>query len=211
MQNHEYIKKLIAGLVRANAISHEDAPNLYKSFEDSEYDQFEDFLLEEGLADKLEILEALSQLYEVPYMDVSGYFFETLLLHQFPMGFLLREAIIPFEQDGDMLLVVAADPADPDLLDKIGEHVSYDIVFNVGIYTDIIDAIREYYGGSLTEPISDEKRVTNRDINDLPVGHDIKDRDIFLKEKIHQFEEHATKKELEEIDEHAHNAEKKKK
>ena len=86
-------------------------------------------------------------------------------------------------------------------------HASYDIIFNVGIYTDIIDAIREYYEDSLTEPESDEKRIENRDRNDLPVGREVKDQDAFLREKVHQFEEHASEKELEEIDEHAHNAE----
>ena len=37
------------------------------------------------------------------------------------------------------------------------------------------------------------------------------DKDAFLREKVHQFEEHATKEELEEVDKNAHNAEHKKK
>lgn len=207
MQNQVYIKKLTDMLVRLKAITLEESHDLYESFTQSEHEQFDEFLLEQGLVDKYDLLQALSRIYEVPYMDVSGYFFDTQLLHQFPINFLLENAIIPYEQDGDMLIMVAADPSDPELLAKIGVHASYDIIFNVGIYTDIIDAIREYYEDSLTEPESDEKRIENRDRNDLPVGREVKDQDAFLREKVHQFEEHASEKELEEIDEHAHNAE----
>lgn len=211
MRNQVYIKRLTDMLVRLKAITLEESHDLYESFAQSEHEQFDDFLLEQGLVDKYDLLQALSRMYEVPYIDVSGYFFDSLLLHQFPINFLLSNAIIPYESDGDMLLMVAADPSDSELLAKIGEHVSYDIIFNVGIYTDIIDAIREYYEASLTEPESDEKRVENRDRNDLPVGRDVKDQDAFLREKVNQFEEHATKKELEAVDEHVHNAENKKK
>ena len=168
-------------LVRLKAISLEDGHDLYEGFTQSGHGQFEDFLLEQGLVDQYDLLHALSKVYQVPYMDVTGYFFDTFLLHKFPLDFLLSNALIPYEQDGDMLLVVAADPSDPELLIKIGEHVSYDIIFNVGIYIDIIDAIREYYEASLTQPISEEKQVENRDRNDLPVGSDIKDQDAFLK------------------------------
>lgn len=211
MRSHEYIKKLIAGLVHFKIFDHEEARDLYKSFQDSEYEQFDDFLLQEGLVDRFDLLRALSAMYEVPYMDVTGYFFETQLLHQFPLGVLMRNAIIPYEQEGDILLIVAADPSNPDLLDLIGEHVSYDIVFNVGLYIDIVDAVRQYYDPSLTEPISDEKRIQNREINDLPVVGDIRDQELFLTDKIHQFEKHATQKEREDVVDHAHNAENKKK
>jgi hypothetical protein len=207
MQNQVYIKKLTDMLVRLKAITLDDSHDLYESFTQSEHEQFDEFLLEQGLVDKYDLLQALSRIYEVPYMDVSGYFFDTQLLHQFPIDFLISNAIIPFESDGDMLLIVAADPSDPELLAKIGVHVSSDIIFNVGVYTDIIDAIREYYDPSLTEFESEETRVENRDRNDLPVGREVKDQDAFLREKVQQFQEHATEKELEEIDEHAHNAE----
>jgi hypothetical protein len=211
MRDRIYVQKLTDMLVRLKAITSQEAHDLYEGFMQSEHEQFDEFLLDQGLVDKVDLLQALSKVYQVPYMDVTGYFFDTFLLHQFPLDFLLSNVIIPYEQDGDMLLMVAADPSDPELLAKIGVHVSYDINFNVGLYTDIIDAIREYYEASLTEPISEEKRVQNRDLNDLPVGREVKDNDAFLKDKIQQFEEHASKKDVEEVNENAHNAEKKKK
>lgn len=211
MRDQVYIKKLTDMLVRLKAITPEMSHDLYESFTQSGHEQFEDFLLEQGLVDQYDLLQALSKVYQVPYMDVTGYFFDSFLLHKFPLDFLLSNAVIPYEQDEDMLLMVAADPSDPALLAKIGEHVSYDIIFNVGIYIDIIDAIREYYEASLTQPISEEKRIENRDLNDLPVGREIKDQDAFLKEKSDQFEEHATDKERKDVAEHAHNVENKKK
>lgn len=211
MRDELYIKKLTEILIQLKTINVQDGHDLFESFKHSEHEQFDDFLLDQGLVDKYDLLQALSRLYQVPYMDVTGYFFDTMLLHQFPRDFLLHYALIPYEQDENMLLMVAADPSDPELLAKIGEHASYDIIFNVGIYTDIVDAIREYYEDSLTVPEPEEKRVENRDRNDLPVGKDSKNMDAFLKEKIDQFEKHATPHELEEVHEHAHNAEKEKK
>jgi hypothetical protein len=208
MRSQDFVKKLIRALVQLNAIDSDTASDLSRSFEQSEHEQFDDFLLEEGFVDKADLLQALSIVYKVPYMDVSGYFFDTALLRQLPMDVLLRNAIIPYERDENMLLVVAADPSNADLLAIIGEHVSYDIIFNVGIYTDIVDAVRDYYEGSLTEPISEEKSVQNRDLNNLPVGREQRDEEKFLTEKIEQFEKHASAEERKEVQEHAHNAEK---
>lgn len=211
MRDSVYMHRLTEALVRVKALKAEDAQGLCEHFLQSEHEQFEDFLLEQGIIDKEDLLAALGKVYQVPYMDVSGYFFQTHILRMFPLDFLLQHAIIPYEHEGDILLVVAADPSDSALLAEIGEHVSYDVIFNVGIYRDIIDAVREYYDTSLTEPKSEERRIQNRDLNDLPVGREIKDQDNFLKDKVRAFEKHASKEELHEIEEHAHNAERHKK
>src|SRR5207244_235001 len=87
--------------------------------------------LAEGIIEQEELLEALSEYYQVPSFDVIGYFFETHLLRMFPKDMLLRNEIIPMQVDENMLIVVAANPNNPDLLFEIGENVSYDILFHV--------------------------------------------------------------------------------
>ena len=210
MEDRIYIDELTNILLKTRALEAKQAKGLTEAFADSSHERFDDFLLEEGLVDKEGMLKALSILYQVPYMDVDGYFFNSFLLQKFPKDFLVRNAIIPYEQDENMLLVVAADPSNQELLDKIGAHVSYDIRFNVGIHTDIVNMIRMYYDKSLTEPVNEDQELRIQELDDLPVRQEERDESAFIKQKIDQFVATETESERKEIEDRAHNAQKKK-
>jgi hypothetical protein len=143
-------------LVDLKLITAEDAVKLLAAYHESDVDQFDEFLLSEGILDTENLLQALSQYYQVPSFDASGYFFERHLLHMFPQDMLLRHEIIPMQVDENMMIVIAANPDNPDLLFEIGEYVSYDIRFHVGIARNICDAIEEYYDKADTEVEEDE-------------------------------------------------------
>jgi type IV pilus assembly protein PilB len=143
-------------LVDLKFITAEDAVKLLAAYNESDVDQFDEFLLSEGIIDTENLLEALSQYYQVPSFDAKGYFFERHLLHMFPKDMLLRYEIIPMQVDENMMIVVAATPDNPDLLFEIGEYVSYDIRFYVGVARDICDGIEEYYDKADTEVDEDE-------------------------------------------------------
>lgn len=152
MDKHtSFAKELTHILLKNQVISDKEAYNLQKLFKESSQDNFDDFLLEEGMVSKKELLRALAQLYRLPAVDVSGYFFQTFLLHKFPKDILHRYAFIPMAVDDDIMTVVASEPDDPRLLPLIGDIVSYDIVFRVGLRLDITDAISEFYDNSVTE------------------------------------------------------------
>ena len=143
-------------LVELKFIAPEDAIKLLIAYDESDVDQFDEFLLSEGIVDQDELLEALSEYYQVPSFDVVGYFFETHLLRMFPKDMLLRNEIVPMQVDENMMIVVAAKPDNPDLLFELGENVSYDIRFYVGVARDIRDAVEEYYDKADTEDPEDE-------------------------------------------------------
>lgn len=146
-----FAKELTAILIKNKVLAEKEAVGLQKLFSESEHEYFDDFLLESGLVQKEDLLKALSDLYKVPSVDCDGYFFQTFLLHKFPKDVLHRNAFIPMDvADEDMLTVVASEPDDPRLLSLIGEFVSYDVVFRVGLRQDISDAITEFYDESLT-------------------------------------------------------------
>src|SRR3989304_6836698 len=129
---------------------------LRKAFEESPKSNFDEFLIDEGLVDKDDLLVALSEFYQVPSFDAIGYFFEHALVRTFPKEFLISNECIPIELDENMMIVVASNPDDQNLLPLIGEYVSYDVRFLVGIRQDIIDAIQEYYDDSPSEPEFDD-------------------------------------------------------
>jgi len=131
--------------VKNNVVSADKAKAIKKLFWDRAKPQFVDFLLEEGLVSKSDLLNALSQYYKVPAFDVVGHLFKQHFVHMFPKDFLIRNKIIPLERDENFMVVIASDPGHAELLAKIGEHVSYDIRFNVGIAQDIRGAVESFY------------------------------------------------------------------
>lgn len=158
MKNQDtFTQGLINQLIKQKTIASSEGLLLEKSFKESSKEAFDDFLLEEGLVEKEDLLKALSTYYQVPFFDVKGYFFNHLLLQEFPKDVLLRNALIPVEEiDENMLLMVASEPNDQQLLVEIGNCASYDIQFNVGLRLDICDAVKEFYERSLTDIKNDD-------------------------------------------------------
>ncbi len=151
MKHEMFVDGITKVLKSRKIISADEAKALKKSFEGSSKPNFDDFLLEEGLVEKGDLLDALAQYYEVPAFDAVGYFFNHAQVLMFPKIFLRRNGIIPIERDQNMLIMLASNPKDSDLLVRIGNYVSYDIRFRVGIRQDILDAIEEFYDRSLAE------------------------------------------------------------
>lgn len=147
-----FVKDLLQLLIVNGAFNEQEGIKAERAFYETDRDQFDEFLLDEGLVERDVLLKALSQYYQVPSFDVDGFFFEHALLRQFPKDVLLRHEIIPCVVDeNEFLVVVAAHPDDEELLSVIGEFVSYDVRFNVGIARDICDAVKEFYETSLTQ------------------------------------------------------------
>lgn len=132
----------------------EDIAALKKDFHENSIPAFEDFLLEGGLIEKEELLKVLGIYYKTQAIDAEGYLFDHHLVTMFPKDELLRNMFIPYERDvenDDVLIVLAANPHNPDLLSIIGNYVSYDIIVFVTLAHDIIDAVEEYYDKPLYE------------------------------------------------------------
>ena len=169
-------------LVRMNVMKKAEAEASDHAFHESAKENFVDFLVEEGLVDRDNIFLALSQYYQVPYFDVVGHFFELHLLHQFPKDVLLRNAFIPLEVDENMLIVVASEPDNPELLNIIGEYVSYDVQLFVGISLDITDAVKEYYEKSLTEVDEDMDLREERRLGSQEHEQELREEKVFYGE-----------------------------
>lgn len=178
-----FVQDICNHMVKIKATTAQEAQILQKSFAESAHENFEEFLLDEGLVERSDLLRALSLHYKVPSFDVDGFFFNCMLLRQFPKDFLTRSGIIPVEVDENMLIVVAAEPEFPGLESQMRNFVSYEIEFFVGIKRDIWEAVDEFYDKSLTEEpeledmdMRDEERLEkdaiarDEDIEELSYG-----------------------------------------
>jgi hypothetical protein len=155
-KKESFAQALCEILVKHRVITEAEGRALQRSFKNADKEQFDDFLLEEGLIEEEPLLNALSEFYQVPAVDVTGYFFDTELLRNFPKDFLLRNRIVPLEMEDDVLIVVANDPENPDLLSSIGAYTSEDIQFRVGLSRDITDSVKEFYEKSPTDLLDDQ-------------------------------------------------------
>ncbi len=154
-RGESFTTDLINLLVRNNVVKAQEAKGLKEEFDKSDQVQFDDFLLGEGIVPKDDLLTALADYYQVPFLDPRGYFFDHDLLIKFPQDFLVRNGIIPMELDENILVFLANDPHKEGLEQAIREFVSYDIEFWVGLRQPIIDSIREYYQEAITEEPQD--------------------------------------------------------
>ena len=157
----DYEQQLIDGitkvLVQLNYLSIEDAHALHEAFRKSEVERFEEFLLDEDVVDKANLLKCLQIYYKLPAIDVVGILFEHDLIIKFPKEVMLNFGFIPYQRDGDILQIIAARPQDPNLPEIISGYVSYETVFMVGICRDICDAAKEFHDSALTIIEEDEE------------------------------------------------------
>lgn len=187
MKHESFVKGLTTILKDRNVIKASEAQSLQKLFKGSNKPNFDDFLLDEGLVDKDDLLKALAQYYQVPPFDVVGYFFDHAMVRMFPKEFLISNAIIPIERDENILIMAASNPDDPELLPRIGHYVSYDIQFRVGIRQDIYDAIEEFFEKSLTavdydEDLDDDRLAREDEIQQEKEVEELSIEDIDRKE-----------------------------
>ncbi len=156
----ERVENLLEGLVRILAKKHIltacDGEALKRDFENHESQYLEDFLLEEGLVEKEDLLMALQEYYGVQAVDVLGAIFDHDLVAMFPKDVLLRNCCIPLNKDENILFVITNDPSDDGKEVILREYVSYDIEFLVGIPRHIDMMIKDFYQEELYTLDADE-------------------------------------------------------
>lgn len=152
MKQHETtVDGLIRVLQERGTFTGRDAAALKEDFGRSEAPFFEDFLLEEGIVEKEEVLAVLQTYYGVQAIDVLGEVFDHDLVTLFPKDVLLRNYALPYRRDGNVLFVITNNPRNDDLEVTLREFVSYDIEFLVGIPRHIDMTIKEFYQKALYE------------------------------------------------------------
>lgn len=151
MRDAQFIEKLSSVLEQEKIIAAGSGQELKHLFRKSSQEDFDLFLLQEGLVSRQHLLQALSLVYHVPSFDVLGDFFDHSLLIKFPKHFLMQHCCIPLEVINDEVLIMITSRPDNEVLTaQIGEHVSYAVEYLVGIESDILVAIEEYYDPSET-------------------------------------------------------------
>jgi len=161
-------------LAQQKTLTEAQSLSLVDDFSDRSIDAIVDFLLEEGLADKEQVLQALSAFYKTPFLDVSGYLFEHNLVHDFPVDFLKSHCAIPMSDENDIIVVITNNPNQEGLKEKVEQYTDSIVECWVGIQQDIFDAIEEFSVKAVTEDtfeaddqLEDEENNVRDQLNNL--------------------------------------------
>ena len=160
-------EKLCHILIKNRALASDEADTLLQEFKKQPKETFDAFLLSEDMVEKDDLLKALSEYYEVPSFDIIGHLCDHELLHEFPQDVLVRYGVLPLERDGDILIMVASNPNNEESITELSEYVTSDIKFYVGIRSDIVESILEYYEDSPFTTRDDDGDYEDEEENDL--------------------------------------------
>ncbi len=158
MTTHHFVSRIAQALVKLKVMSEAEAESFEKEFSGRSKGRVDEFLLDEGIVDRENLLKALQSVYNMPSNDVRGHFFNHQILMLFPRDFLINKSVIPLDIENDILTIIVSNPEDDETLEMIGNYVPYSVNVLVGIRRDIIDAIQEYYDEDVaTADIEDEE------------------------------------------------------
>lgn len=166
-REQKVIDGLLTILCDLEVVSRDDKEELQREFERSEIVRFEDYLIDEEIVEKEDLLRALQQYYKVTAVDVLGEMFDHNLLTMFPQDVLVRNCAIPYRQDDDILVMIVANPNDENLDAVLGEFVSYDFEYFVGIPRHIEMMIKDFY----------QKEMYKEDFEDI-IDEEAREREV---------------------------------
>lgn len=151
----DFVAEFLGHCKKMDLLDEKKRKDLLKEFGNRSKDGFINFLLDEAYLSKHDVLTILSLVYKVPSFDTVGAFFNHDFIQQFPVDFMRSNSIIPYDEENDIMVVIAADPDQSGLVSRISEYTDAVIEFNVGLKRDIWDAIREFSDSSLTAETED--------------------------------------------------------
>src|SRR4030088_638752 len=125
-----------------------------------------ELILNRGLVDKASLIEALVEVSRVPYLDCSTIRCEKVALEAIPGAVAERLAILPVRMENSKLVVAMAEPQNLAVIDELrftsGKTISPRLAFR----TEILAAIVQNYGLSLTLSPTEAETLSAQDAID---------------------------------------------
>jgi len=112
-------------------------------------------LVQKGLITERELLILLAKELNVPPIDLSRYKIDPDLLKIIPERIAMQHHIIPISQIGNTLTLATADPLNIFALDDIKNLTGYEVDIVMSTDSDIMKAIKKYYGKDVMKSMSE--------------------------------------------------------
>lgn len=117
------------------------------------------YLLAYGFIDESQLAQCICSQFGTPYLPLSYYEIPKEIIQLVPVDIAEKYWLIPVEKIGNLLMVVMADPLDHDAIKKVTEITGCRVQPFVGILSEILAALEDYYGVVLKEKDQKAKRT----------------------------------------------------
>lgn len=173
-------RKLAEMLVRDSVISQSDL-ELAINQQQEKGGSLGRILIDSGYASEWELAAALGKQLNVPFITLSHYEIDPVILESIPPDLVRKYQIVPVDKTGDTLTVALSDPSNIYLLDELRLLTNCKIVPVISFESDIQEAIQHYYVGDgqeldeMLKELSDEDSDMLRMLETNPEGEEGED------------------------------------
>ncbi|AXA36412.1 MAG: type II secretion system protein GspE [Candidatus Sumerlaea sp.] len=109
-------------------------------------ERLDSILLKMGLASEEDVLRALAEQLQLPFVRLSEHTIPKDVIEKIPAKLVSHYHLVPIEQTNGTLRVAVSDPLDIHTLDDLRMILKVEVEPVVATYKDIEDAIKRYYG-----------------------------------------------------------------
>ena len=142
----KHINRLLQdALVKYNVLSSEEVSN-YLTEAQSADENLKEYLLHNGIVSEKQIVIALSQSLSLEVIDFNTVTVERAVVDLVPVRFVWYYRFMPVRLENRLLTIACADPVDVRIQDEIRTHLGYDIHVVLTEHSQLIDALKTYYG-----------------------------------------------------------------
>lgn len=116
------------------------------------------YLLAYGYIDEGELAQCLCTQFAIPYLPLSSYHIPDGIIKLVPVDLAEKYWLIPVDKVENFLTIVMADPLDSKAIKEVEEISGCKVRAFVGLLSEIMDALQEYYKIIIAEKVGKENR-----------------------------------------------------
>ncbi|MGF1571979.1 MAG: type IV-A pilus assembly ATPase PilB [Sumerlaeia bacterium] len=181
-------RKLGQMLVSDGVISAENLEIALKEQEDTR-GSLGKILVDMELTTEWEMASALGKQLNVPFITLSHYDIDTLVLESIPPNLVRKYKIVPVDKTGDTLTIALADPSNIYLLDELKLLTKSQIIPVISFESDIMEAINRYYKAETNAGNFNEMLMEISDEDYKSVQDELAEEQLDLVEENQELEE----------------------
>jgi type IV pilus assembly protein PilB len=116
-------------------------------------------LLDMGLVAEADVAKTICIQFQLPFVCLTNYDYDSKLVQLFPAEFLHRHRIYPFDKIGDMLLILVTEIPPDSVLEEIPKLTKLNLALYVGYASEVMGQLRTLapLGNAASEPAPAEK------------------------------------------------------
>lgn len=160
-------RKKIGEIFVENKYIAEDILNKALEYQQQRGGTITQYLLGYGYIDEANLVKCMTNQFGIPYLPLSSYNVSEEMLKMVPVDIAQKNWLIPVDKLGGSLMVVMADPLNTEAIRKIEELTKLNVMPFVGVFSEIVIALQNYY------KISVGKEGAAKNIRTLPFLVDV--------------------------------------